>query len=473
MIAARLYVLAPVAMVAMALTATAQTELRNPIAQSFRTQTPRVITVSALFQEESPAAAANEVVEPPAGEVSNSEEKGEEARSASDIAVPEADKPPAAEKQDTETGEKPAESASDVAVPEEDKPPAAEEQDTETGENAAESASDVPAPEMPDEPELPPADGCCWVDCCDCCCPTWRAHFDYVHMWRSDPSNVPLLRPVDPTQGNVAAGPPVHTAADFDFEGRSGIDTGFFYGLGCSRGVEIRYLWIDDFSDGVALAPTHPRNETVPPTAFFRGTVPVVSGYQSEVQSVELLGRHCLAKLDFTYGFRYVELNETLSIATAPTPLNYASETAFGADNDLYGLQLGLAGKLWDNCRGLRVDAITKLGIYYNDACADARFLVDDPPQQPPFQTRDGRGRDSTGDAAFLLEVAAMATYDVTCNLSVRAGYQLLLIDGVALAADQVPSTGTLFGNDNAPVNAHCGNSVLYHGLHLGLVYRM
>jgi len=65
-----------------------------------------------------------------------------------------------------------------------------------------------------------------------------------------------------------------------------------------------------------------------------------------------------------------------------------------------------------------------------------------------------------------------MATYDITSNLSIRGGYQLLLIDGVALAGDQVPSTAGLFGNNNTAVNADTGNSVLYHGLHFGVEYR-
>lgn len=65
------------------------------------------------------------------------------------------------------------------------------------------------------------------------------------------------------------------------------------------------------------------------------------------------------------------------------------------------------------------------------------------------------------------------ANYDITCNLSARIGYQLLYLDGVALAADQVPNTGELFAlPGTVPVNAHGGNSVLYHGVNVGMEYR-
>ena len=50
---------------------------------------------------------------------------------------------------------------------------------------------------------------------------------------------------------------------------------------------------------------------------------------------------------------------------------------------------------------------------------------------------------------------------------------ELSRVDGVALAADQVPNTGNLVGlPGNTPVNAHGGNSILYHGLNVGMEYR-
>ena len=84
-----------------------------------------------------------------------------------------------------------------------------------------------------------------------------------------------------------------------------------------------------------------------------------------------------------------------------------------------------------------------------------------------------GSGAGTEDYTSFVAEFGVYGTYDITCNLSVRGGYQLMYLDGVALAADQVPNTGDL---DAAPgtvaVNAHGGNSLFYHGLNAGLEYR-
>ena len=104
--------------------------------------------------------------------------------------------------------------------------------------------------------------------------------------------------------------------------------------------------------------------------------------------------------------------------------------------------------------------------MYYNDLDASATLVI------PNVPANGGMGRNSDSAAAFVGELGLTASYDIRCNLSLRAGYQLLFLDGVALAADQVPNTGDLIGNNNTPVNVHTGNSLFFHGLHVGLEYR-
>ena len=45
-------------------------------------------------------------------------------------------------------------------------------------------------------------------------------------------------------------------------------------------------------------------------------------------------------------------------------------------------------------------------------------------------------------EIAFAGEAELLAAYQVNCTWSVHAGYRLMLIDGLAIAANQVPATG-------------------------------
>ena len=111
----------------------------------------------------------------------------------------------------------------------------------------------------------------------------------------------------------------------------------------------------------------------------------------------------------------------------------------------------------------MRVDADIKVGVYLNqaDAASSAGGIL-----------LDSSGRNDETSAAFLGELGLDAVYDVSCCLSLRAGYQLLFVAGVALAADQVPNTGNLAaGSPNVPVSVD-SSSLLYHGLNVGVEYR-
>jgi opacity protein-like surface antigen len=271
---------------------------------------------------------------------------------------------------------------------------------------------------------------------------------------------------VEPDVGLI----PRFTSSEFDFDGSSGFDGFVGWDNGCGWGVDFRYLWVDDFTATESFFPLDdPQIATTPiqtPTLFDTGDL-FLMDYTSDIQSVELLGHRDFGRFRVTAGFRYIELNESMGINIFENPGSlFADEYGFNAANDLYGFQVGIESQLW--CRGkFHLDGVTKFGIYGNDISASS--FLDDPGD--PLLSRSGT--DTATQTAFGLDLGLSAAYDVTCNLSVRAGYQLMYLDGVALAADQVPNTSNLIGLPGAtPVTAHGGNSVLYHGLNVGFEYR-
>ncbi len=105
-----------------------------------------------------------------------------------------------------------------------------------------------------------------------------------------------------------------------------------------------------------------------------------------------------------------------------------------------------------------------KAGAYLNDAHSHVllRTNLGTPPNQGSF---------NNGDAAFVGEVGLNLTYDVNCYAKLRAGYNFLWIDGVALASEQVRDTGSLTAGNSISMTGNSG-SILFHGATLGFEFR-
>ena len=165
-------------------------------------------------------------------------------------------------------------------------------------------------------------------------------------------------------------------------------------------------------------------------------------------------------ELDVLCGFRYVSFDEGLILASDNAREQVDARYDLGTDNDLYGLQLGARWRGYRNRLGL--EALGKAGIYYNDA-SQRQILVDQLPSNP-VQLRDAW--DSSSDVAFLGELGLTLLYEVTPALTLRGGYSLLWIEGVALAPDQLDFA--LVGGNRIDM----AGGAFYHGASLGLEFR-
>ena len=132
------------------------------------------------------------------------------------------------------------------------------------------------------------------------------------------------------------------------------------------------------------------------------------------------------------------------------------------ANNDLYGMQLGARWREHRNRLGL--EAFGKAGLYYNVA-SEHHAAVEQIPSNPfPYPS----STNSVGDVAFLGELGLALLYEISPALTLRAGYSVLWLEGVALAPDQLdygfpPEAGEQI--DSA-------GGVFYHGASIGLEFR-
>lgn len=285
---------------------------------------------------------------------------------------------------------------------------------------------------------------------CSCCGPQWIVRGGALFMQRGQPdSSVLIFDTGDPANALNA------NAFDFQFE--TGWEASMIRDCG-DRGWEVRFLMVDgwDAASNLTAAPASlfQINNVLP--TFLPGTTLVAARYHSDLLGGEVNRRRRVSdRMTVLAGFRYLELDEHFHVDadTAVLPTTYDTVTG----NQMYGGQLGVEATLF--CRDrLTVDTIAKLGVYYNDA-----------EQATAFDTGAvvATAAGTSDGAAFAGEWGIASSFCLTDSLSLRASYNLMYLDSVVLASDQIPVTNLVFGTG---INAQGG--AFYHGAMVGLEYR-
>jgi hypothetical protein len=276
-------------------------------------------------------------------------------------------------------------------------------------------------------------------------------------MSRSDPDTFVMVR--------SATGAPTLDASQFNFGYEAGVDFGLTRQLNNCRDIEFRYFAVDGWNaSAFAVNPTASGTiRTTPPTLFVGGPTPITFEWDSRLYSFELnVGRWLDDDVRIFVGTRVMELNEHLNgVFRSAAVFAYDVDV----DNHLLGVQVGAERHLWHNGDQLRLDGFTKLGLFSNNA--DQNSAITQPPGIPSF----GRATSRDEVGAFMVEAGVVGVYQLNSNWALRAGYQLLWLDGVALAVDQIPNTGNL-GVLGVVAPATLDQSdVFYHGGSVGLEY--
>ena len=182
--------------------------------------------------------------------------------------------------------------------------------------------------------------------------------------------------------------------------------------------------------------------------------------YSTSFDSVELslrrrwTGPNCRYQGSFLMGARYIYLLEDFLYHTSSN--NGSMDFAASTVNSMPGLQVG--GDLWIAVApGLSVGIDGKFGVLYNGTEARNVYTATSIPA-PGLVTDDDDGR-----AAFMLDAKLLATWKLNANLTFRAGYQWLYLDGVALAADQF-NPNPPFVSPQPPLTIYNSGDVLYQG---------
>jgi hypothetical protein len=235
---------------------------------------------------------------------------------------------------------------------------------------------------------------------------------------------------------------------------------------------EASYFGIYDWNAGATVTADGPTLSI--PGALGRfsnlhGSADVIDvDYTAELHSAEIncidSCCHCCGpwyrRVSWFAGFRYLNLDEHFNIRSTDF-LEGTGDYNIHAYNNLYGAQIGGRIERWANRFGWEVTG--KAGIFGNDV--GQRQFVTDFPQG--FLARPLTGADD-GRAAFVGELNLSLNYRLTDVWSVRGGYNVLWIEGVALAPDQLDFTRVPASGTDLNVNG----GVFAHGAHVGVAAR-
>jgi hypothetical protein len=315
-------------------------------------------------------------------------------------------------------------------------------------------------------------DGCCNDGCCndpcggDCgdCCP--RAYFraDALFLWRSNGDRVNFT-------SREPGGPIVLSSDNIKFQYEPLTRFAMGRTIGCGAVLEAVYFGIEGWSDSASVSDG---GNTLYSAYSQFGQEPFGGypdtdqssrqeiQYGSRVHNVELnlyspIRTWCCGKSWFLNGARYFQLREGFEYNTFSDVDD--SATSIRTNNALIGYQFGIRHEAPLGCR-LKALFDLKAGIYGN--AASQRTVTSAVVEGVLVEQA------SNTSAAFLGEVGLTLQYDVTRHVALRAGYNMLWVDSVALAPENflaVPPPGNVL----RPILINDDGDVFYHGCNTGL----
>ena len=167
--------------------------------------------------------------------------------------------------------------------------------------------------------------------------------------------------------------------------------------------------------------------------------------------------------LEWFAGFRYIELGSDLNITAAsfPPPFTETGAYAIHTTNRLFGGQIG--GRVRRTVNHFGFELTGKVGIYGNDA--DQNQSVVDFPNFPLRPTTSVQAN----NVAFEGELNLSGIFRINDVWSLKAGYSVMWIEGLALAPDQLDFNIAVSPSGNTLTS---DGGMFIHGANVGLEAR-
>lgn len=296
----------------------------------------------------------------------------------------------------------------------------------------------------------------------------------------------------------TATGPEAFNSSQFDQGFSAGPKIDLIYHGDGGYSAELSYFNIFNQSATKVIGPDSPADWLVmkAPGVFWQTQDFPYQGMAwsdaTNLYSAEANGRMALSnRVTLLAGVRWLQLNDNLEGTltppdrTAPTwkqscnatnctledvaqappggPAgNYPPFWNTNTQNNLYGFQIGVVGKIFELGR-FSADGQIKVGLFHNNATQSTGVSLEKV-VYPSSAT--------AGTAGFVSEAGLQLKYQLMDSLALKVGYEALWLDRVALAPGQIQET--LTASSSEPVHAlgvNFGSSVFFQGVTAGLEY--
>lgn len=272
----------------------------------------------------------------------------------------------------------------------------------------------------------------------------WSVYIGGISAQRSTPDSSTVITPPTGTPGVIL------NANAFDFDSKTFPEFVLQYKFDGGWMVEGRY-----FNTGTSSASNSILNITTFRIAGIGVTIlgsgDLANTYSSQLKSAEFnVYKEFTPGFALLAGYRSLRFDDHLRIALASTGLNISD---WNDSSSLNGAQIGASLTLFAPGIPLQFNATAKTGWYHNSISNDFTSNV------------VSRNSQSASNTAQVSELDVTATYRVTNNLSLRAGYMFLWMNKVGIAGDAAPTTVQGGGGTSSPVAT--GNA-MYQGVTFG-----
>lgn len=252
-------------------------------------------------------------------------------------------------------------------------------------------------------------------------------------------------------------------------DGDTGVGQRFLLGrlLNENSAVEVSYFGINDWQSAASVADANNLDIPDPLVGHARDfdsadSMRVTNA--SNLHNVELNWWQTISGTQsngtsLLFGARYLHFTDVFNINSTDDD-GTISDYNIRARNNLFGAQVGARSAR--NYEYWGWDAIGKAGLFGN-AAEQGQFVGDNGNATVLRDTSSNRG-----SAAFVADLNASATLHLTKTWSLRGGYNLMWIEGVALAGNQLDFT---FDTDSGSRVSRSGG-VFLHGANVGLQAR-
>jgi hypothetical protein len=250
--------------------------------------------------------------------------------------------------------------------------------------------------------------------------------------------------------------------------------------VGPGSSIEVLYFGLDDWEQSATVVRQQQdlysfiSNFGVLPPGGFDDSDRSLShtlSYNSELHNGEVSFRRRWAEPQgffqgsFLTGVRYLDLDERSIFSAVSDPDEFLDYTV-NTSNSLVGWQLG--GDLWYNLiPGVKVGCEAKTGIYNNRAQQHTSIFANSLPSLGTPQVNESVLGNT---AAYVTQLSPQVVYRISYSVALRASYQVVWVDNVALAVENFnPTPPALFIAPGRIPTINNKSDIVYNGFTTGV----